>query len=40
MFLEHTKNDTDILSLIKDSLHIGGRVCLYLPAKKNFMVQS
>ena len=32
--LEHIKNDTDILRLIKDSLHIGGRLCLYLPAKK------
>ena len=32
--LEHIKNDTDTLSLIKDSLNIEGKLCLYLPAKK------
>lgn len=32
--LEHINNDIDILRLIKDSLNIGGRLYLYLPAKK------
>ena len=31
--LEHIEDDVGILNLIKDNLNIGGRLCLYLPAK-------
>ena len=31
--LEHIEDDVNILNKIKNNLNIGGRICLYLPAK-------